>query len=122
MTKFSCLSFLCLAAVAASSILGCDESKSTQETRAPRTDQFLVQSFTLKGTTPSPSQVTVQGQPDADGAIDTTWQAELKLDGSEGPGSLPKDNGYTQTYTATIEAKAQDGKTTTKKVTITFHE
>lgn len=102
--------------------LGCGDVNETPKDRPVRSDQFLVQSFTLKGTTATPAEVRIDGQSDADGLVDTSWQAELKLDGAQSPGSLPKDDGYTQTHTANVQIKTADGKTSTKKITITFHE
>lgn len=100
----------------------CDDGGANDTPREPRDDQFLVQSFTLKGTTAKPAEVTVNGQADADGKADTSWQAEFILDDGTKPGSLPKDDGYERSQTATVEVKTADGKTTTKKVTVTFHE
>jgi hypothetical protein len=102
--------------------LGCDSGKTQPEPRPVREDQFLLQSLSIKGTTATPAEVTVDGRPDADGIADTSWQAEFTLDGGTQPSSLAKDDGYTRSHTAIVEMKTADGKTASQKLTITLHE
>ena len=82
---------------------------------------FLVDSFTLAGTTGADCQVSVAGLSDGDGQDDMSWQSTFRLDDGESPASLPGDDGSRWQQSLLVKAvRRSDGQTFYKRVTITF--
>jgi hypothetical protein len=112
--------WLLLSAAVALALGGCVGTIYPEDNQ---TDQFLIRTLELSGTTQDDCAVAVEDVADGDGSDDKQWQVDFVLDGAGGAGSLPQDAGEEQHYVLGVKAtRASDGEVLYKKVTLTLYD
>lgn len=113
---------LFMVALAALALGGCVGTIYPEDGDNP-TDQFLIRTLELSGTTLDDCAVAVEDVTDGDGSDDKQWQVDFALDGAGGTSSLPRDAGEEQHYVLGVKAtRASDGEVLYKKVTLTLYD